>query len=201
MAWEDCPPDSSWDKLVKTCIFFKPRTKPATEPAPAVAVRSTTTTPSAQVYPVALLSPALPALWVSVVVVAMGLILALVLWFIIYRQQTGHSNTAVDSELGLGPLAKTEPLVKIQPPSFEGNGQAEMLQTVMEAPPSCPHLNGGAQTGLGREADFIVCEGPPVPGGTEGGEGLSVCSEWRKHRIPLPATELGDTALVTTKTI
>lgn len=47
-----------------------------------------------------------------------------------------------------------------------------------------PHVNGQAQ-------EVPINEGPC---------GRSLCNGWAEHGLPLPATELGDSALVTTKT-
>uniref|UniRef100_A0A672KBB5 Uncharacterized protein n=1 Tax=Sinocyclocheilus grahami TaxID=75366 RepID=A0A672KBB5_SINGR len=47
-----------------------------------------------------------------------------------------------------------------------------------------PHINGQAQ-------EVPINEGPC---------GRSLCNRWAEHRLPLPATELGDSALVTAKT-
>lgn len=47
-----------------------------------------------------------------------------------------------------------------------------------------PHVNGQAQ-------EVPINEGPC---------GRSLCNGWAEHGLPLPATELGDSALVTAKT-
>uniref|UniRef100_A0A673JF23 Tumor necrosis factor receptor superfamily member 13C-like n=1 Tax=Sinocyclocheilus rhinocerous TaxID=307959 RepID=A0A673JF23_9TELE len=53
-----------------------------------------------------------------------------------------------------------------------------------EAPSPWPHFNGQTQ-------EMPIKEGPC---------GRSLCNGWAEHGLPLPATELGNSALVTTKT-
>lgn len=78
----------------------------------------------------------------------------------------------------------------------EEEGQEELLQKaeLPAALPTCLHLRPDPVTSLQwqeggqqREPEKHTCR--------ESGGGLP------EHRIPLPATELGDTALVTTKTV
>ncbi|XP_037648629.1 uncharacterized protein LOC119501921 isoform X2 [Sebastes umbrosus] len=193
MGKDDCPAGQKWDPLVG-CIPSETYTRP--EPEPPTELRSTA--PPARADAVMLLSP---ALWIFVVLATLGSILALALWFIIYKRQTRHISTSEDAEPQQEPLQKTEPPAKIHPPPPERNGQAEMLQRAAWAPPPCPHLHLGAQTGSNWEEDFTACRDPAKYAGTEGGRGLPTCSTMREHRFPLPATELGGTALVTTKTV
>uniref|UniRef100_A0A8C1PHU1 Uncharacterized protein n=1 Tax=Cyprinus carpio TaxID=7962 RepID=A0A8C1PHU1_CYPCA len=61
------------------------------------------------------------------------------------------------------------------------NGAAEQEE---EALSPWPHVNGQAQ-------EVPINEGPC---------GRSLCNGWAEHGLPLPATELGDSALVTAKT-
>uniref|UniRef100_A0A3Q3JVW9 Uncharacterized protein n=1 Tax=Monopterus albus TaxID=43700 RepID=A0A3Q3JVW9_MONAL len=83
-------------------------------------------------------------------------------------------------------------------PQPQRNGWTEMFHLV---PSPCPHLYLGTQTGLTWEEGLPLCGAPLKPSGTEVGGALSACSTVTEHRIPLPATELGGTALVTTKTV
>ncbi|XP_071377980.1 tumor necrosis factor receptor superfamily member 13C-like [Centroberyx affinis] len=204
MARKICPPGTTWDKLLLTCMppmppkVTRPQPKPTAAPPPAVVVQLRATAPAAQVDPLLVLSP---ALWVLSALLAVGSILALVLWSIIYRRQTRHSRAAGDLDPGVEPLAKPEPPVTIPSAPLERNVQAEMLQRAAQAPFACSHLDVGAQTSPRWEEGFTACRGPAKHSGMEGGGGLVAYSTAREHRIPLPATELGGTALVTTKTV
>ncbi|XP_070778978.1 tumor necrosis factor receptor superfamily member 13C-like [Enoplosus armatus] len=202
MAMKDCPAGSFWDTLVGNCINNKTETRhkpePPTKPPLADVIKLRATTPTAQANLVMVLSP---ALWIFVVLATLGSILALVHWFIIYRRQTSHSNTLEDAELQQESLQKTEPPSKVYPRPSERNSHAEMLQREAGAPSPCPHLCLGAQTDLKWKEGFTACRDHAKHSETEGGGGLSACSTMREHRVPLPATELGGTALVTTKTV
>ncbi|KAM7386450.1 hypothetical protein PAMA_009189 [Pampus argenteus] len=206
MARKDCPAGSEWDNLIKRCyqVETKPKPKPPTEPALAVVVLPRATTPAAQADPVMSAHEHVPmlslALWISVGLATMGSILALALWFVIYRQQTRLSSTS-DAEPGQEPLQKTEPPTKIYQLPSERNSQAETLQRAEANSSPCPHLHLEDQTCSKWEEGFTACRGPAKHAGAEEGGGLPTCSNLREHRIPLPATELGGTALVTTKTV
>lgn len=106
-----------------------------------------------------------------------------------------------EAEPGLEHLQKTEPLAVIHPLLSEGNGPAQVFQRQEEAPSSCLHLHLGAQTDSKWADGFITCRGIAGHAGKEEGEVPSAYSMMREHKIPLPATELGGTALVTTKTV
>ncbi|XP_068574870.1 tumor necrosis factor receptor superfamily member 13C-like isoform X2 [Cebidichthys violaceus] len=199
MAKKDCPAGRKWDSLVSICFpesETRPEPGPSTERPLATVVQLRSTAPTA--HSVMLLSP---ALWIFVVLATLGSILALALWFIIYKRQTRHSSTSEEAGLQQEPLQKTEPPAKSQPPPSERNGQAEMLQRAAWTVSPCSHLHLGAQTGKKWEEGFTACSDPAKHAGTEGFRGLPTCSTTREHRIPLPATELGGTVLVTTKTV
>ncbi|XP_078126393.1 uncharacterized protein LOC144530623 [Sander vitreus] len=192
MGKEDCPAGSTWDNLIAAC--YKTHIKPIPEPKPPTEPPLRAMTPTAQASSLMLLSP---ALWVSVVLVILGSIFALVLWLVIYERQTRHSHTSEeDAEQCQRPLQKAEPPAKIHPAPPETNGQAEMLQGAAWPPLFCPHQHLGAQTGSKWEDGFTACSDLAKHIGTEWGGG-----QMREHRIPLPATELGGTVLVTTKTV
>ncbi|GAA6215579.1 uncharacterized protein LOC120783744 [Lates japonicus] len=202
---KDCPAGQSLDNHTNTCVPSK--TEPATvnallpsePPLPAVVGQVIETAPAIQDSPsVMVLSP---ALWIFVVLATVGSILVLVLWLIIYRRQTRLSSTSEDVEPAQEPLQKTEPPATMHPLPSERNGHAEMLQRAAEAPSPCPHLHLEAQTSSKWDKGFITCKDPAKHAGADGGGGLPACSTVREHRIPLPATELGGTALVTTKTV
>uniref|UniRef100_A0A7N6AKT3 Uncharacterized protein n=1 Tax=Anabas testudineus TaxID=64144 RepID=A0A7N6AKT3_ANATE len=97
------------------------------------------------------------------------------------------------------PLQKMETPAASVPPSSERNGHAGMFQLAADAPSSCPHLYLGTHMGSNWEKGFTTCRGPAMQ--TNGCTGLPACSIVSEHRVPLPATELGGTALVTTKTV
>uniref|UniRef100_A0A3Q3LMJ0 Uncharacterized protein n=1 Tax=Mastacembelus armatus TaxID=205130 RepID=A0A3Q3LMJ0_9TELE len=180
MAKKSCSAGYKWDSLVQNCV--QEDTKATLE--------DTTPTPQLMVLS--------PALWIFVVLATVGSVVALALWFIIYRRQTSLN----DAEPAHEPLEKTELLVTtVQPPVSERNGQAEMFHVATEAPSPCSHLYLGAQTSPKWEDGFSACRGPPEHNGKGVGRGLPACSTMSEHRIPLPATELGGTALVTTKTV
>uniref|UniRef100_A0AAQ5ZY93 Uncharacterized protein n=1 Tax=Amphiprion ocellaris TaxID=80972 RepID=A0AAQ5ZY93_AMPOC len=172
---QDCPEGQRWDILIRFCVPKWPETRLQTEQPRATTLNS-----------VMVLSP---FLWIFVVLATLGSILALALWFVIYRRQT---------RLTLELLHNTDPPATFHP---ERNGQGEMFHRAAEASSLCHHLHLGAQTGTKWEDNFNACRGPAAHAGTEGGGGLPACSTMVEHRIPLPATELGGTALVTTKTV
>ncbi|XP_033501497.1 uncharacterized protein LOC117268870 [Epinephelus lanceolatus] len=205
----DCGPRQKWDSLLSICFpsvrKTRPEPDPPSEPPLADLVQFTAKTPppaslsrSPEADSVMLLNP---ALWIFVVLATVGSIVALVLWFLIYKRQTRNISISEDAERRQEPLQKTEPPAKIHLPPPERNGQAEMLLGAAWALSPCPHLHLGAQTGSKWEEGFTACRDPAKHAGTEGGRGPPACSTMREHRIPLPATELGGTALVTTKTV
>ncbi|XP_068434437.1 tumor necrosis factor receptor superfamily member 13C-like [Clinocottus analis] len=193
MAREDCPAGKKWDSLVGTCVLTTSETRPEPEAPvelpPVGQLRPTA--PTAQAHSVVLLSP---ALWIFVVLATLGSILALALWFIIYKRQTRHRSQSEDAGLQQEPLQKTEPPAKSQ------QLLAERLQRASWAPSPCPHLHLEAQAGTNWEEGLTACSDFAKHAGTDGVRGLPTCST-REHRIPLPATEMGGTALVTTKTV
>lgn len=93
-----------------------------------------------------------------------------------------------------------EPLQKIQPPL-----ESHLSTSATLAPSACAHpYNQGTDSTSKREEGFANCQKATDGGETDRAEDvgvLSVFSAMREHRLPLPATELGDTALVTTKTV
>ncbi|KAM9345652.1 uncharacterized protein ABDE67_012250 [Symphorus nematophorus] len=213
----NCPAGSHWDNLIKSCFPRQTNTRPKPEPEPTtepllpdvVPLRPTVRTAhatqvmvrtahTAQVNPLMVLSP---ALWIFVMLATLGSILALVLWFIIYRRQASLGSTSEDAEQQQEPLQKTEPPAIIHSLPSETNSPAVMLQRAAGAPSPCSHLHLGAQTGTQWEEGFTAYRDPTKHAGTEGARGLPTCSRLSEHRIPLPATELGGTALVTTKTM
>ncbi|AWP18579.1 Hypothetical protein SMAX5B_005754 [Scophthalmus maximus] len=203
MVKKNCSAGQKWDTLVNDCVSREKtltKTEPPTEPPlPAIVDQVRNTAPATQVDAVTALSP---ALWIFVVLATVGSILVLALWFVIYRRQTRPSSTPGEAEPGQESLQKTEPKATIHPLPSERNGQEEMFLRAAEAVSPCAHLHLGAQRGSEREEGFIACRGHAKHAGEEAGRGQSACSTMREHnRLPLPATELGGTALVTTKTV
>lgn len=203
MSRETCLPGTKWDKLLVTCVASPlpleetrplPQPRPTTVSPPVVRwVKEASATPA---------EPALsPAVWVSVVVVVNGSILALCLWFILYRLRTTNTHSTGDPEAELQVPAKTH----LSMEAHTHHAPGVVIQSWGGGPSSSPQMNGGGtHTAYSQEGGLPSCRGPPGWGdgleevGLEGG--LVMCRAMREHGIPLPATELGDAALVTTKT-
>ncbi|KAG7218363.1 hypothetical protein INR49_020437 [Caranx melampygus] len=169
MAKKTCPPGQVWDKLINSCFpKMEIRAEPDRPPEPPLQphvnqVRVMTPVPQAD--PMMVLSP---ALWIFVVLATVGSIVALTLWFIIYRRETRHSSTSEEAEPGLEPLQKTEPLAVIHQLPSERNGPAQVFQREEEALSPCPHLHQGAQTDSKWADGFIACRGIAGHDGKEG---------------------------------
>lgn len=90
----------------------------------------------------------------------------------------------------------------IHPLPLGRNSHADMLQSEAGDPSLCPfHLHLEAQSTLQWMEDIGPYRAATKHAGTEKSRGTPLCTTLREHRIPLPATELGGTALVTTKTM
>ncbi|XP_073351438.1 uncharacterized protein [Pagrus major] len=202
MTKKDCPAGSYWDSLVSDCVHggmeSRPEPELPTAPALPIVVQLRSTERTAQVNPVMVLSP---ALWIFVVLATLGSILTLALWFIIYRRQTSLGSTSEDAERQQEPPQKTEPPAIIHSQPSQRNSHAHMLQRAAVAPSPCSHPHLGTQSCSQWEGGLTSNRDPTKHAGTDGGRRLPTCSTMREHRIPLPATELGGTALVTTKTM
>ncbi|KAL0992955.1 hypothetical protein UPYG_G00101440 [Umbra pygmaea] len=172
MAKTTCPVGAKWDRLLKDCVLL-PLTKSSAQPKLVTEIqRSTPYNPAVS-----------PAMWISVVVILNGSVLALFLWFIVYKRQARRNHIVGDPEVSLDPLYTPKLSVERE----------------KVAPPSCPQLNGLPQTCFRQEASYhggaLGCD----PHGEVGNR--LICNVLRENCIPLPATELGDAALVTTKTV
>ncbi|CAJ1075833.1 uncharacterized protein LOC119501921 isoform X2 [Xyrichtys novacula] len=163
-----------WDSLVKKCMLSRTNGRPAGPPTIGA------TSPTPVVSSMMVLSP---AVWFVVVLVILASILAVALWFIIYKQHIRISRTP-------GAESQQDPPQKAEPPVVVVNNHAEV-----RVPSACSHLYSEAQIGSGWEGN------PTEQSGTDEGRGLPLCSTPKEHRLPLPATELGGTVLVTTKTV
>ncbi|XP_036420937.1 tumor necrosis factor receptor superfamily member 13C-like isoform X2 [Colossoma macropomum] len=160
MDKKTCGPGFSWDGLVKDCIQ---ETQPVTVDTLAV-MRTNAPTSSWTAFA--------PSVWICVGVILSSLVLALLLWFIIYRRHTHNTGKR-----------RSEPAA---PPQLNGNTVSPALLEEREDPSlSCPHWNG-------KTEEVSVCEM---------GWGRGICEGKMEHGVPVPATELGDSALVTTKTV
>uniref|UniRef100_A0A1A8LK44 Uncharacterized protein n=1 Tax=Nothobranchius pienaari TaxID=704102 RepID=A0A1A8LK44_9TELE len=121
--------------------------------------------------------------------------MALILWSVLFRRQSRVNNNSEDPAPEQDLLQKTKPFN----PQCSEKGQA--CRGPAGASSACHQLHPGAQTAPQWEDGVTVCGGPERHSGKEEGGGLHVCSNMADHRVPLPATELGGTALVTTKTL
>ncbi|KAL6460904.1 hypothetical protein MHYP_G00308700 [Metynnis hypsauchen] len=112
-----------------------------------------------------------PSLWICVGVILSISVLALLLLFIIYRRHTHNTGKR-----------HSKPAAPLQ---LNGNTGPVLPEQREDPPLSCPHWNGKAE-------EVSVCEM---------GWGRGICEGKMEHGVPVPATELGDSALVTTKTV
>uniref|UniRef100_A0A3Q2TPD7 Uncharacterized LOC105918008 n=1 Tax=Fundulus heteroclitus TaxID=8078 RepID=A0A3Q2TPD7_FUNHE len=201
MAEQKCPEGKTWDILLRVCFKMKPianrKLHPPTEPILTVVDPIT-----------ARLSPARSTgqpdglvlsqtLWISVILVTLGSVLALTLWFVIFRRQTKAHKDLEDPGPEQEVLQKAEPKAMFYPP--DRNGQVP--QRAENGPTACHQMHQGAQMDPKWEDGFSVCSDPAKHAAKEENGGLPACSTGADHRVPLPATELGGTALVTTKTV
>uniref|UniRef100_A0A3P8V593 Uncharacterized protein n=1 Tax=Cynoglossus semilaevis TaxID=244447 RepID=A0A3P8V593_CYNSE len=133
--------------------------------------------PASPANPVTLLTP---PLWLFVLLSTVGSILVLTVWIIIFKRSKRNNVTP---EPGPEPVQKAEVQTEAHLLLSDGLSQTQ-------APTPCVHLHLGASTESKREGGPVLDK-----------QWLPKYSTTREHRIPLPATELGGTALVTTKTV
>ncbi|KAL7826720.1 hypothetical protein AOLI_G00319290 [Acnodon oligacanthus] len=156
-----CGPGYSWDVLVKDCI--PEESQPVTVGTLAVLRTKAPATSWTALS---------PSLWICGGGILSISVLALLLWFIIYRRHTHKTGKR-----------HSKPAAPLQ---LNGNTVDPALLEQREDPPlSCPHWNGNTE-------EVSVCEM---------GWGRGICEGKMEHGVPVPATELGDSALVTTKTV
>uniref|UniRef100_A0A3B5PUW1 Uncharacterized protein n=1 Tax=Xiphophorus maculatus TaxID=8083 RepID=A0A3B5PUW1_XIPMA len=186
MAKKDCPEGKTWDNLLWTCIKMR-----------------ATPTPS-------------PTLWICVILVTLGAILALTIWFITFRRQTKArkndgklkccnsfisfvNRQLLFSHNELKIILKKVEYVEVNSTQKCCLPTKFVTLITLETPPflfSPPRASLGSS--LLRYRLFWFQHA------SVGGEhGFGVCRERgvADHRVPLPATELGGTALVTAKTV
>uniref|UniRef100_A0A672GWM8 Uncharacterized protein n=1 Tax=Salarias fasciatus TaxID=181472 RepID=A0A672GWM8_SALFA len=181
MAQRVCAAGFQWDDLLVICVRNKTMQKPEHHTGEFPFTDLIYKNASARAPSAAMEGP---ALWSCVVVVTLGSILALAVWFFIYRQQRRPTW------LYLIHTAEPRRQAPAKQPPTERNRHTELFLGAPDAPSPCHHLHPEAQRGLKWGDGFTACGGPTVHSG-----GPS------EHRIPLPATELGGTVLVTTKTM
>ncbi|XP_075888372.1 uncharacterized protein LOC142892250 isoform X2 [Nelusetta ayraudi] len=205
---ESCEPGAQWDNLLRLCIpsSQSPSNEPEPRGSPLVVQQRTWAVLNPNVLPAGS-APVVqqrtgmvlsPLLCTFVALATLGSILVLAVWCFLYRKHSSRSRASVggggDEEEG-----QQEPLQKAEPPS-EGMSRADALPGAAEAGPPCPHLQPDPQAGLQWQEGGMKRELARATW-MEGRGGLPRCSKVQEHRIPLPATELGGTALVTTKTV
>lgn len=84
-------------------------------------------------------------------------------------------------------------------PGVQQDGGTVLAEVAGEGPlASCPHVDGGPEGLLKQEA---ATWRDAIKSDAEGGGSAHMCNGRKDHGIPLPATELGDAALVTAKTV
>ncbi|XP_077475544.1 uncharacterized protein LOC144088765 [Stigmatopora argus] len=180
MTKKNCPPGRKWDNVVTACIqdMMAIQREPKTEPTPVF--HQKTTSPAAWSDPISLS----PILWIAVVLTILGSIMALALWIIFFRWDSRFNRSSVPTEPEPDPAEKIDPLI-------EGH----------EFNPSV-----SASTSFDQRGPLNISKSQKATGHGETDSaqplgGFPVCNSTREHKIPLPATELGGTALVTTKTL
>ncbi|XP_041093857.1 tumor necrosis factor receptor superfamily member 13C-like [Polyodon spathula] len=187
MSTRDCRPPQFWDSLVNECVARHFKKKATTFPQP----RSSLTPLTVDRPTLSVESPLHPdpgAALVSVAVLACGSLLAMLVWLVMCRRQTrrqtaGRQNDPED-------LAKT--------PEFQPG-----VVVSDENETSCPLVNGLPPGTKNQEPPegASVTPGEPFVCGTGSEVRVGPCDGGLCNSIPLPATELGGSALVTTKTV
>ncbi|XP_077590070.1 uncharacterized protein LOC144208216 isoform X2 [Stigmatopora nigra] len=178
MTKKNCPPGRKWDNVVTTCIqdMMEIQRELKTEPTPVFHQK---TSPTAWSDPISLS----PILWIAVVLTTLGTIMALALWMIFFRWESRFNRTSA-AEPEQDPAEKIDPLI-------EGH----------EFKPSVSGSTSFDQTG---PLNISKSQKATSRGETDSAQqlgGFPLCNSTREHKIPLPATELGGTVLVTTKTL
>nr|XP_020513549.1 tumor necrosis factor receptor superfamily member 13C [Labrus bergylta]XP_020513551.1 tumor necrosis factor receptor superfamily member 13C [Labrus bergylta] len=171
MAKKDCPVGEKWDLLVKHCISSRTINRPKPTEWP-------TEPPLPPVVQVKSTSPA-PQL-------SSMMFLSPALWICV-----GLGTVVTILIVTLFFIYRKHTRTSRTPDDSEKQREPVVLPS---QPPCSAHLHPGAQTGWEWEEDFTTCRCPPMHAGTRVERGL-------EHRVPLPATELGGTVLVTTKTV
>ncbi|XP_042649350.1 tumor necrosis factor receptor superfamily member 13C isoform X2 [Tyto alba] len=191
-AASSCLSPQCFDLLTKSCVkcsdLFKDNTKPA------------------RVAPTSALAPTLPSvdlprtLLIFGIPAAVGLILALAAFWGFLAFKVGkrrRKRKAADEEAKANmDAASPLPSLGCQDPAMP-EGDATLALT------PCPHLNGGLK--MPGQPGKAGAKRRPCCRGDADGDIILLSSVYPRHEecnhgFPLPATELGATALVTTKT-
>nr|XP_061829470.1 tumor necrosis factor receptor superfamily member 13C-like [Nerophis lumbriciformis] len=184
MTKKTCLLGSKWDNLVNDCVPCRPETRPQ---PPHTPTELTSTFTPADVHSDQLTALS-PVLWVVLMLTTLASILALLVCFVMDRRQSRLHTTSEQTEAeAQNSTSKTSP-----------SKTSPSKSSTATACPHHPHPHLHHQEwcdGL----HHCGCPGWDQPGREEGG--VLVCWPAGEHRVPLPATELGDTALVTTKTV
>ncbi|XP_061740535.1 tumor necrosis factor receptor superfamily member 13C-like [Nerophis ophidion] len=173
MSKKTCLPGSRWDNLVNHCVPFSLETRP--QPHTPTELSPIFTPADIHSDPLTALSP---VLWAVLMLTTLASILALLVCFVMDRRQSRLRTSSEQTE------------VEEQPSASKSSSAA----TGAHHPH--PHLHHHQWRDGLHHCD---CPGSGRPAREEGG--VVVCWPAGEHRVPLPATELGDTALVTTKTV
>lgn len=194
MTNKDCPAGFKWDYLLVVCVKNESRQTPEHNKGTMVVVDQL----RASVASVRASSGLMvgPALWSCVALATLGSIVALAVWLFIYRRRRRPSSPIEASLSGQELILRTEAPSK--PPPAERNRHT-VVQGAAEPGSPCHQLHTETPQGLRFWDGFTACGGPTMHLGSEGGPALPAGIS--EHRIPLPATELGGTVLVTTKTM
>uniref|UniRef100_A0AAY4C6X3 Uncharacterized protein n=1 Tax=Denticeps clupeoides TaxID=299321 RepID=A0AAY4C6X3_9TELE len=112
-------------------------------------------------------------LWIVVMVVVSGSMLVLLFWIVVYKRQVRNQGRRRQQRAGEDRAGPNQPRPRTAP--------ALTLAAEEPSPTSCPHANGGPTNHRLQD--------------TAEGDARA------DHGVTLPATELGDAALVTTKMV
>ncbi|XP_021239542.1 tumor necrosis factor receptor superfamily member 13C isoform X2 [Numida meleagris] len=188
-AGASCLSSQCFDPLTRSCVMCSELFGDNTKPAPAVPSSDTLPTIPSTDLPSSLLIFGVPALVVLLLALA-GLWGFLACKMEKRRRKRRKTEKEVEESLGdAGPL-----------PSL---GCLDLTTPERNADPAqgpCPHRNGGLRT---PRRDGAMRR--PCCQGDAKGDVVLLATAWPRHKehghgFPLPATELGATALVTTKT-
>ncbi|XP_025894068.1 tumor necrosis factor receptor superfamily member 13C [Nothoprocta perdicaria] len=189
-ASTSCLPSQCFDSLTKSCVkcldLYRDNT---TEPAHAVP--TSTPIPSADVPGTVVMTVGLAVMGQLLLLVAICVFLA---WKV-RRQRRKRKEPDEEAKEKMDSAVASSSAVQQDFTALAADDDFALAK--------CPHVNGAAKVpGPPRkdaEKQRLCCQGNP------GGDvivlsPLSPCLEECNHCFPLPATELGATALVTTKT-
>ncbi|XP_061893355.1 uncharacterized protein LOC133642948 [Entelurus aequoreus] len=188
MTKKTCLPGSKWDNLVNDCVSSSLETRP--QPPTPTELTSTFTPADVHSDPLTALSP---VLWVVLMFTTLAFVLALLVCFVMDRRQSRLHTTSEQTEAEAQTSTSKTSTSKTSP-SKTSPSKSSTAAACAHHPHSHLHHQEW-RDGL----HHCGCAGWGQPAREE--EGVLVCWPAREHRVPLPATELGDTALVTTKTV